>query len=173
MSNTLFSSSIATLVVVAALIYGRLTPDPPEIALTGQVDHILIDKSDRRMIVYRDGKALKGYDIALGFAPLGDKVREGDGKTPEGVFRINRKNPNSKFHLSVGIDYPLKEDLQRAKAGGYSAGGDIFLHGQPAGIKGTRRIISDWTAGCIAVSNAEMNELFPAISVGTTVEIRP
>jgi len=173
MRTTVYSIALVNLLMLGAVIYGRLAPDLPDVALTGQIDHILVDKSDREMIVYRDGKALKRYDVGLCVAPSGDKVREGDGKTPEGIFRIDRKNPNSQFYLSVGIDYPLPEDRARAAAGGYSPGGDIFIHGQPKGITGRMKIGRDWTAGCIAVSNAEMEELFAAIPYGITVEIRP
>lgn len=148
-------------------------PDLPSAPLSGKVDRILIEKAARRMTVYRDGAALKTYRIALGFAPSGDKVRQGDGHTPEGRFRIDRRNPKSAFHLSLGLDYPQPEDLARAKAGGYSPGGDIFIHGQPNHLKGQPTLRRDWTAGCIAVSDAEIEELWAAAANGTTVEIRP
>lgn len=163
---------VIALLVAGAMIWqaGKPKPLPP---LSGKVDHILIDKSDRQLTVYRDGRALRSYVISLGFAPEGDKIRQGDGKTPEGRFRIDRRNSQSRFYLSLGIDYPQAEDRARAAAGGYSPGGDIFIHGQPRGIGGNMRLPNDWTAGCIAVTNDTMDALWRAVDVGTTVEIRP
>ena len=116
---------------------------------------------------------MRSYDIALGFAPDGDKQRQGDGKTPEGLFRIDRRNENSAYHLSLGLDYPKKADLIRASLGGYSAGGDIFIHGQPNTLAGHPTLRGDWTAGCIAISNSEIEELWRVVPIGTEVEIRP
>jgi murein L,D-transpeptidase YafK len=146
-------------------------PDPP--ALTGQIDRILVDKSDRTLTVFRAGQPLRSYPVALGFQPVGDKVREGDGKTPEGLFRINRRNAASRFHLSLGIDYPQVDDRARAVAGGYSPGGEIFIHGQPNGMPADRTIGTDWTAGCIALSDARIEEIWRITPDGTVVEIRP
>lgn len=171
---TLFSSLFAA-IVAGAMIYDRfiaLDPRPP-VPLSAPIDRILVEKSARRMTVFRDGRALRVYPIALGFAPEGDKERQGDGRTPEGVFRIDRKNPQSRFHLSFGLDYPQRDDLVRASTGGYHPGGDIMIHGQPRGISGAQRIDRDWTAGCIAVSNDVMDELWPVVGVGTLVEVRP
>ncbi|MBT0959506.1 L,D-transpeptidase family protein [Alphaproteobacteria bacterium KMM 3653] len=173
MRRTLYSIGLGGALFAAGVFYGQIRPTLPPPALTGQVDRIVIDKSDREMVVYREGRALKRYGVALGFAPAGDKEREGDGKTPEGIYKIDRRNPNSSYHLSLGINYPLPEDRSRARAGGYSPGGDIFIHGQPKGITGLRWITEDWTLGCIAVSNAAMDELYPAIALGVEVEIRP
>ena len=105
-------------------------------------------------------------------APYGDKVQQGDGKTPEGMFTITRRNPNSKYHLSLGIDYPQADDIARARATGVDPGGDIFIHGQPNGFGKLATIPTDWTAGCIAVSDAEIEELWRVVQTGTTVEIR-
>lgn len=148
-------------------------PLPPLAPLTEQVDHILIEKSARRLTVYRNGQSIRSYDIALGFAPEGDKEQEGDGKTPEGFFTINRRNPNSSYHLSLGINYPLPEDKTRAQAAGVSPGGDIFLHGQPNKLPSAITLPGDWTAGCIAVANLEIEELWRITPNGTSVEIRP
>ncbi|WP_343080169.1 L,D-transpeptidase [Ostreiculturibacter nitratireducens] len=150
----------------------RLPPAPPA-PLTGTVDRIMVEKAARRLTVFREGEALRTYRVALGFAPVGDKERQGDGKTPEGTFRIDRKNANSAYHLSLGIDYPQPEDRTRAAARGYSPGGDIFIHGQPNAMPGVATIRHDWTAGCVAVSNAEIEELWRVVQIGTEVEIRP
>lgn len=142
--------------------------------LQGTVERIIIDKSDRMMIAVQDGRPAKVYRIALGFAPDGDKAREGDGRTPEGMFRIDRRNGRSAFHLSLGLDYPRPHDPARAKAAGIDPGGDIFIHGQPNGrVAPGFRIRGDWTEGCIAVSDAEIEELFAATPIGTPVEVRP
>lgn len=157
-----------------ALYQYRLPPAPPLPLppLTGQIDRILVEKSARRLTVYRDGAALRIYRIALGSSPVGDKVRQGDGKTPEGLFRINRRNAASAFHLSLGLDYPQRDDVIRARAGGYAPGGDIFIHGQPNSFAGLPTLRRDWTAGCIAVSDAEIEELWRIAPIGTVVEIR-
>jgi murein L,D-transpeptidase YafK len=149
-------------------------PEPELTPLTGPIDRILIDKSDRRLTVLREGVALRTYPAALGFSPVGDKDRQGDGRTPEGTFRIDRRNAASRFHLSLGLDYPQPEDVARARAGGYDPGGDIFIHGQPNGLRGMATLAGDWTAGCIALSNADMSEVW-RITEGAevTVEIRP
>ncbi len=171
---TLYSSLLVAL-VAGQMMYARfaaITPRMPP-PLEGYIDRIVIDKSDRRLIVYRDDVALRVYTVALGFAPEGDKERQGDGRTPEGIFRIDRKNGQSRFHLSLGLDYPHRDDIVRAAAGGYSPGGDIFIHGQPRGVFGRQCIARDWTEGCIAVSNAVMNELWRVTRIGTVVEVRP
>lgn len=153
----------------------RLPDQPPDLTqpLTGRVDLILVEKAARKMTLFQDGTAVRIWPIALGFDPEGDKIREGDGKTPEGLFTIDRINPRSQFTLSLGLDYPQAEDRARAKAGGYDPGGDIMIHGQPnampVGMKGK----GDWTAGCIALINSQMRELWEVAGVGTKVEIRP
>ena len=150
-------------------------PQPPYLSqpLRGNIDRILIEKGARRLTVYQDGKRVREYRIALGFTPEGDKVRQGDGKTPEGIYKIDRRNDRSKFHLSLGINYPQPEDRARAKKGGYSPGGDIFIHGQPNQIADGYRVKGDWTEGCVAIDNHQIEELFAATPMGTEVEIRP
>jgi murein L,D-transpeptidase YafK len=161
-------------VMIASLFLPREHVDlPPPPPLTGQIDRIVIEKAARRMQLFQDGKAVRSYRIALGFTPVGDKERQGDGKTPEGEFKINRRNDRSAFHLSLGLDYPKSEDRTRAAEGGYSPGGDIFIHGQPNALAEGFRLRGDWTAGCIAVTNAEMREIWAVTPIGTAVEIRP
>ncbi len=165
----------ALLAVGTALFFHRpeAVPTPVLPALVGPVDRIVVEKAKRRMVVYRGDQALREYRVALGFAPAGPKVQQGDGKTPEGKFRIDRVNAQSSYHLSLGLDYPKPADRARAQAGGYDAGGDIFIHGQPNGMPDDTLLKTDWTAGCIALSNAEIRELFAAVSVGAIVEVRP
>lgn len=165
----------ALLAAGAALFFHKpeLAPRPVLPALVGPVDRIVVEKAARRMVVYRGDVALREYRVALGFAPAGAKVQQGDGKTPEGVFRIDRLNAQSRYHLSVGLDYPQAADRARAAAGGHDAGGDIFIHGQPNAVADDTLLTGDWTAGCIAVSNAEIREIFAAVSMGAVVDVRP
>lgn len=148
-------------------------PPLPPGPLSQTVTRIEIDKSDREMVVFAGDARLKSYRIALGFSPEGDKAREGDGRTPEGRFRIDRRNPQSRFHLSLGIDYPQPDDIARARAQGVSPGGDIFIHGQPNRVPDGMMLPGDWTAGCVALTNAEMRELWDHVPIGTEVIITP
>ncbi|HRO14432.1 MAG TPA: L,D-transpeptidase family protein [Paracoccus sp. (in: a-proteobacteria)] len=145
----------------------------PAPAITSPVGRILIEKQARRMTVWQERGNPRVYAVALGFAPEGDKARQGDGKTPEGVFRIDRRNDRSRFHLSLGLDYPRPQDRARARADGVDPGGDIMIHGQPNAAADGFRVKGDWTEGCIALTNAEMRELFAHTAIGTEVEIRP
>ena len=125
-----------------------LTPPRVEVPtgpLKGTVDKLVVDKSDRMLIAMQDGRAARVYQVALGFQPEGDKTRQGDGRTPEGVYHIDRRNDRSRFHLSLGIDYPRPQDRAEAKAAGVNPGGDIFIHGQPNGrVQAGYRIVGDW-----------------------------
>ena len=115
---------------------------------------------------------LEAYVVGLGFAPVGHKQVEGDGKTPEGTYVIDRRNPNSQYHLSIGISYPNRQDLETARAMGKSPGGDIFIHGQKHASR-RRKTDGDWTYGCIAVSNTEMEQIYAMVRNGTPITINP
>ncbi len=170
----LFSALLLVAAAAVAALMIRLQPEPPgPDALSGRITRIAVDKSDRLMMVYDSAKELRRYRIALGSSPVGDKLRQGDERTPEGRFRIDRKNANSAFTLSLGLDYPQAEDRARAAAGGYDAGGDIMIHGQPNAVPDGTQLRGDWTAGCIALPTAAIREVFAATEVGTLVEIRP
>lgn len=138
------------------------------------VDRIVVEKSQRRMMLLRDGVVVATYDIALGRNPIGDKVREGDGRTPEGVYHIDMRNPGSAFYRSLRISYPSQADRARAAALQASPGGAIMIHGLPngKGWLGRAHLETDWTDGCIAVTNREMDEIWRAVSIGTIIEIR-
>lgn len=168
---------IASLILALAwglwIHYGPRSPVPDLAPQVDRIDHILIEKSHRRLTASLQGQQVLQFEIALGFAPIGDKTQEGDGKTPEGLFKIDRRNPNSSYHLSLGIDYPQPDDRARAAAQGLDPGGDIFIHGQPNALSNLITLPGDWTAGCIAVSNTEMEELWRLAALGTVVEIRP
>ena len=132
-----------------------------------EVTRIQVFKAHRHMQLLHHNKLLKAYDFQLGFAPQGHKVQEGDGRTPEGAYIIDRRNPYSRFHLSLGISYPNAHDIAYARSKGVSPGGDIFIHGTP-----TRHVgIPDWTWGCIAVTNDEMDEIYAMVRNGTQINI--
>ncbi|MEL6318401.1 MAG: L,D-transpeptidase family protein [Pseudomonadota bacterium] len=149
---------------------------PPELLPPEQrADRIEVRKADRLLLLFRGEKELARYEVALGFAPEGHKTREGDGKTPEGRYRIDRKNPNSSYHLSLGLDYPRAADRDAAKRAGVSPGGDIFIHGLPNGWSGigSAHRLRDWTAGCVAVTNAEIEEIWTRVAVGAPIDLLP
>lgn len=135
-----------------------------------EVTYIVVNKSARRMYLLHDQKVLRDFDIDLGFEPIGDKFFEGDGRTPEGNYFIDRRNPNSKFHLSLGISYPNAVDRAEAERIGKPPGGDIFIHGESKPFKRNRE---DWTWGCIAVTNREMEDIYAMVRDGTPIQINP
>jgi murein L,D-transpeptidase YafK len=134
-----------------------------------KADRIVVNKSLREMLLLRGESVLRTYRVALGPNPAGHKVREGDGRTPEGRYVIDRRNPRSRYHLSLHISYPSQADIQRASALGVPPGGDIMIHG----LKDGQRRETDWTQGCIAVTNEEMDEIWDLAPDGTVVEINP
>lgn len=135
-----------------------------------EVTYVVVNKGARRMLLLHNHEVLKNYKIRLGFAPVGHKEIEGDGKTPEGIYLIDRRNPNSRFHLSLGISYPNANDRARATAMGKEPGGDIFIHGQKNPFK---RDTGDWTWGCIAVKNREMEDIYAMVANGTPIQLNP
>ncbi|MCY3982917.1 MAG: L,D-transpeptidase family protein [Roseovarius sp.] len=137
-----------------------------------EVTSVLVKKEKRRMHLLHHGRVLKSYRIDLGFEPVGHKQFEGDGKTPVGNYIIDRRNPNSKFHRSLGISYPNGKDAAFARSSGKSPGGDIFIHGRPNNKRGAR-LSPDWTAGCIAVGNRQIEEIYSMVKIGTPIAIRP
>jgi tetratricopeptide (TPR) repeat protein len=141
----------------------------------GSVDRILIEKSARRLMLISQGEVLKSYKIALGGNPIGPKERQGDNKTPEGTYVIDARNRNSRFHLSLRISYPNERDRNRARELGVSPGGDIMIHGIKNGFSwvGDAHAEIDWTKGCIAVTDEEIEEIAKLAPNGTIVEIRP
>lgn len=136
-----------------------------------EITHVVLVKSERKMYLLHHNKVMKEHNFDLGFAPNGHKYEEGDGRTPEGTYLIDRRNPNSKFHLSIGISYPNVVDRAQAYARGKSPGGDIFIHGQPNGFKGKNG--RDWTAGCVAVSNKEIEMIYAMVKDGTPITVYP
>lgn len=159
-------------ILVVATLFGLVSCGPSTFSgyYSGpQVTAIQVQKANRKMYLLHGDEVLETYDIQLGFDPLGPKHFEGDGKTPEGTYRITHKNPHSSYYLSVGISYPNDADRALAKAQGKEPGGDIFIHGQPARGKTGK----DWTVGCIAVTNDEMDMIFAMVQPGTLIYILP
>lgn len=134
-----------------------------------EVTSIVVQKSDRKMYLLHGSEVLKSYRIKLGGNPIGHKQFEGDGKTPEGAYFINFKNPRSEFHLSLKISYPNEADRAHAALLGKNPGGDIFIHGGPNRKVGRR----DWTAGCIAVTDKQMEEVYSMVKTGVPIFIKP
>ena len=134
-----------------------------------RANHIVVSKSNRVLALMHGAETLKKYEVHLGFAPEGHKQRSGDGRTPEGRYYIDRRNPRSDFFLSLGVSYPNAIDIARARAMGARPGGDIFIHGGPRRTADRRK--KDWTAGCIAVSDAEMEEIWSMVPTGIPITI--
>jgi L,D-peptidoglycan transpeptidase YkuD (ErfK/YbiS/YcfS/YnhG family) len=142
---------------------------------TEPADKVLIEKKERRLTLLSKGEVIKTYRIALGGNPVGPKERQGDNKTPEGTYIIDSRNGNSGYHLSLHISYPNQNDKRRAKELGVSPGGNIMIHGIKNGFSwiGASHAKIDWTEGCVAVTNDEMEEIYKLVPNGTIVEIRP
>ena len=142
---------------------------------TEPADKVLIEKQARRLTLLSKGEVIKTYKIALGGNPVGPKERQGDNRTPEGTYIIDARNGNSGFHLSLHISYPNAQDKMRARELGVPPGGDIMIHGIKNGFAqvGPSHAERDWTEGCIAVTNQEMEEIYNFVPNGTLVEIKP
>lgn len=141
----------------------------------GTIDKIQVVKHKRRMFLYSAGRVVKEYRISLGKNPIGHKLEQGDNRTPEGTYHIDWRNPESAFYLSLRISYPNDEDVARARERGVNPGGMIMIHGLPNGkahMVNTHRS-TDWTNGCIALTNNEMEELWAIVPTGTPIEIKP
>ncbi|MDG1377145.1 MAG: L,D-transpeptidase family protein [Yoonia sp.] len=134
-----------------------------------EVTRIQVFKGARIMQLLSGSTVLKSYNFELGFAPAEHKQIEGDGRTPEGAYYIDRRNPNSRYHLSLGISYPNINDINNARAMGKQPGGEIFIHGTPSLYAGQ----DDWTWGCIAVTNADIEEIYAMVNDGTKIFIYP
>jgi murein L,D-transpeptidase YafK len=169
---------VLALVAASAMTVGTKALDRGRSAAlsTGTTaDLIVIDKSDRTLKIFRTGCELKTYLVALGRNPVGAKEQEGDGRTPEGEYKIDFRKEDSAFHRALHVSYPTPGERARAKKQGVSPGGDIMIHGLPNGMGplGSLHRTRDWTEGCIAVTNEEIEELWRVVPNGTTVKITP
>lgn len=183
MRRLLFPFALMLAITVAIAGYFSsgysLHADPTPSLLSSQqlADQIIVEKAARKLTLLRQGDVMYSYDIRLGFDPVGQKVKEGDGKTPEGHYKIDRRNDRSAFHLSLGLNYPTAAQKDAAREKGIDPGGDIFIHGQPNGLGDSPDLIGglpyDWTEGCIALSNKDMREIWQHVALGTAIEIKP
>jgi murein L,D-transpeptidase YafK len=140
-----------------------------------KVDQVLVVKSHRTLSLISHGEVLRTYKVALGGSPVGAKEQQGDHKTPEGHYVLDRRNAKSRFYKSIHVSYPNEQDKQKASQRRVASGGDIMIHGLPNGFGwlGATHRARDWTDGCIAVTNAEMDEIWKLVPEGTPIEIRP
>ena len=161
-----------TLIGFTFLFINNSSPDTKKVQI--KADKIIVEKADRTMYLCASGKIIKTYKIALGANPEGHKTQLGDEKTPEGIYYIDYRNPNSKFHKSLHISYPNKDDINHAKKLGVSPGGDIMIHGISKYFSwlGPLHRLWDWTDGCIAVTNSEMDEIWDLVPIGIVIEIK-
>jgi murein L,D-transpeptidase YafK len=138
-------------------------------------DRVIVLKKERILRLESHGREIKTYKVALGGDPIGPKTRQGDHKTPEGIYVLDFRNAHSKFYKAIHISYPSAHDRAAALEQGVSPGGDVFLHGLPNGygFVGAAHRLKDWTDGCIAVTNVEIDEIWAAVADGTPIEIRP
>lgn len=173
MIRALFVGLITVIALAAALLASEDRSAPPLAAEIARADLVLIDKSDRSLMLYQQEEMIFQTTIALGSNPVGDKQAEGDGRTPEGEYRIDRRNDQSKYYLSLGLNYPTKSQRVTAASQGRDPGGDIFIHGQPNLTPGALTLPGDWTNGCIAISNAAMRTIWRRVAMGTKVVVRP
>ncbi|HKQ97634.1 MAG TPA: L,D-transpeptidase family protein [Candidatus Polarisedimenticolia bacterium] len=159
--------------VLALIAWARwpLTPLPAGTT----ADRILVRKSERVLELYRGDILLRSYPVSLGWEPVGAKREEGDGRTPEGRYIIDSRNPGSGFHLALHVSYPRPEEEAAARARGSSAGGLIMIHGLPNGygFLGRLHLVRDWTLGCVAVTDPEIEEIWRVVPNGTPVEFQP
>lgn len=162
----------AMLVLALAMCWALPAP-----AVTGfdLADRVMVRKSERMLYLMKDGKVLRSFKVALGLSPDGHKLREGDFRTPEGSYRLVERNADSDFFLSIRISYPNDADTWRARKMGYHPGGAIMIHGQPNEPKHSAEYYrrTDWTNGCIAVSNADMVDIWLMTARNTPIDIYP
>ena len=168
-------AGLAVVVAIAALFAWANAPERGALPAGAVADRIVVEKSAHRLTLLAHGAPLKSYRIALGGQPRGAKQQQGDNKTPEGVYAIDFKKGDSGFHKALHVSYPSAADRVRAAAAGVAPGGDIMIHGLPNGLGflGRAQRLRDWTAGCIALTDREVDELWRAVPKGTPIEIRP
>ncbi len=160
-------SLIGTFALVAAL--------PASAGQFPVADKVLVEKSERKLHLIKNDAVFRSFDIALGLSPVGDKEQEGDFRTPEGVYRLDMRNPDSEYFLSIRISYPDSHDRNEARSKGFDPGGAIMIHGQPNEPTYSEAYYrtQDWTNGCIAVSNSDMIDIWLMTDHNTLIEIRP
>lgn len=172
--NPLRPQRILTICLIVAAAASAANTAAAAGASAEKANRILVDKSERTLVLFSEGRPIRSYPISLGMNPVGHKRYEGDKRTPEGIYLIDGKNPNSAYHLSLHISYPNELDVRTARERGWDPGGQIMIHGLPTGlIKTSAKYEFDWTDGCIAVSNAAIEEIWRLVDEGTLIEITP
>lgn len=162
---------LVMLIIVVAWAHWPITPLPPG----PRPDLIIVEKARRTLTLYCGNTPLRSYPVSLGRVPVGPKEREGDLKTPEGLYTITEHKADSSYHRALRVSYPEAKDVARAKQLGVNAGFDIMVHGLPNGLGFFGRLhrFRDWTAGCIALTNAEIDQIYSAVPRDIAIEIRP
>ena len=158
---------------LSASLFACATPQAPPSQFA---DRVVVEKAQRSMHLMQNGRVMKSYKVALGQDPVGHKMQQGDSRTPEGVYSVDFRRTESRFNLALRVSYPNPQDRQFAASRGVDPGGEIYIHGQPTGGVSPARLAQtgpDWTDGCIAVTNPEMQEIFALVRNGTPVEIKP
>jgi len=164
---------IALLCIIGTLLWSGIEHASATLA---SVDKVVVIKSKRILMLLKDGEIFKTYRVSLGKRPEGHKIASGDQRTPEGRYILDSKNPKSNYHLAIHISYPNELDTLNAQKRGVSPGGGIMIHGLPPNRSHELKEITgywDWTNGCIAVTNPEIEEIWQLVSAGTPIEIKP
>ena len=166
---------IVSLIICVTVLYTYTKAQEQPKKPLGKIDKVLVLKSERKMQLIKNGEVVRTYKIALGNNPIGHKQKEGDERTPEGNYVLDWRNEQSHYYKSMHISYPNAEDKRQAKAKNVSPGGNIMIHALPNGMGyiGTGHTANDWTDGCIAITNEQMDELWGSASNGTPIEIKP
>lgn len=169
------SRNISAVLGVFFVLGGSAVRAEDPISVPDYADYVLVDKSDRKLYLFKAGRVLREVDVSLGLVPTGPKQREGDFRTPEGKYFLDARNVDSDFFLSIRVSYPDESDRGRARAQGIDPGGQIMIHGLPNELKHDLRryLDTDWTDGCIAVSNSDMVDIWLMTRESTPIEIRP
>ena len=161
------------LVLLACALVGCAAPPEKRLA----ADQVVVKKSERKLMLMQNGEVIRQYRVALGDSPRGHKLRQGDERTPEGDYILDWRNPRSSYHKSIHVSYPNDRDRLFARAMGYDPGGMIMIHGKPNYVRSPAVLKEydrrDWTDGCIAVNNHEMDEIWQAVKDGTPIRILP
>ncbi len=165
--------SLLTIIWMTLFINSTESSSPSYHIPDNSISKIVVYKSEHKLELRCDDRLIKTYSVALGKNPVGHKQRQGDNKTPEGIYKISGKNPNSRFHKSLKVSYPNEKDIICAKNNCVDPGGDIMIHGLHKTFAwiGKAHLARDWTQGCIAVTNDEMDEIYRTVKVGATIEI--
>lgn len=173
--KSFFSAILARILVAGILLFISLPFLSSAQNANAGVDRVVVYKRERKLVLLSHGTELRSYRVALGGEPVGPKTQQGDHRTPEGWYLLDARNPNSHYYKAFHISYPNSKDIAAAKKLGIRPGGDIMLHGlaKEYAWMGKAHLLHDWTDGCIAVTNEEMDEIWKLVRIGTPIEIKP